>query len=219
MNAGAEIEKLARLLGDAPERFAYLERVPPEDIRALREAATDRLFDADRKLFERIGAAAAVVPDALAATLSRKAFGPLITARVSTAVDPAKAVSVAGRLPQDFLADVAVELDPRRAAAVLRGLPAAHIAATSRILADRGEWVAMGRFVGHLPDDALRRVIDGLAVAELVRIAHVLEDAGEAGRVARLIGAGRLRAMLAIARDEGLEDEAQALLDAAGIEA
>jgi hypothetical protein len=214
----AEIEKLARLLGQPPARFGYLEPLGDEAIRQLREAATDRLFDADRGMFDRLAGAAAIVPDGLAATLSEKAFGPLLTARMTASVDPRKAVSVARRLPHDFLADVAAELDPRRAASVLQGLPPDHVAATSAVLAGRGDWVAMGRFVGHLTDAAIRTVVARLDDRQLVRIAHVMEDRAEAGRVARIIGERRLRSMLEIAEGEGLGDDARELLELAGID-
>lgn len=217
MRSQAEIEKLARLLGAPPERFAYLKEIDVAAVRELREAATDRLFDADRRLFDRLAAGAAIVPDGLAATLSLKAFGPLLTARMTAAVDPKKAVSVARRLPYEFLADVAAELDPRRAAAVLRGIPPDHVAATSRILVAREEWVTMGRFVGHLRDDAIRAVVAALEARSLVRIAYVLEDVEEAARVARIIGDVRVREMIDIALAEGFADEARALATAAGI--
>jgi hypothetical protein len=188
VDRAAEIEKLARLLHTGADRLACLEALEPEEIRALREAATDRLFDADRGLFDRLAAGAAIVPDALAATLSQKAFGPLLTGRLTSAVDPKKAVAVAKRLPQEFLADVAVELDPRRAAAVLRGMPPEHIAATSRILVERGEWVTMGRFVGHLTDDAIRAVARDLDDEALTRLAPLIEDPDGIERVAQLMG-------------------------------
>jgi hypothetical protein len=218
MRARAEIEKLAVLLSVDPERLDYLEPLGEAPVRALREAATDRLFDADRALFDRLAAGAAIVPDGLAATLSQKAFGPLLTARITASVDPKKAISVSRRLPHDFLADVAVELDPRRAAAVLRGLPSEQVAATSRILAGREEWVAMGRFVGHLTEGVLRAVIARLDDRQLVRIAHVMEDRHEAGRVARIIGEARLRSMLEIADAEGIGAAARELMELAGID-
>jgi hypothetical protein len=188
MERAAEIEKLARLLRTDVERLGYLSALEPEEIRALREAATNRLFDADRGLFDRLAAGAAIVPDGLAATLSQKAFGPLLTGRLTSVVDPKKAVSVAKKLPHDFLADVALELDPRRAAAVLRGLPPDHIAAISRVLVERGEFVAMGRFVGHLSDDAIRAVAAGLGDDALVRLSPLIEDPGDIERVAELLG-------------------------------
>lgn len=216
--AQAEIEKLAGLLGAPQERFGYLQPLGEEPIRALREAATDRLFDADRGLFDRLAAGAAIVPDALAATLAQKAFGPLLTARITAAIDPKKAVAVARRLPHDFLADVAVALDPRRAADVLRGLPPDHLARTSRVLADREEWVAMGRFVGHLTDDAIRAVVERLDDRQLVHIAHVMEDREQAGRIAAIIGESRLRRMLQAAEAEGLTGDARELMALAGFD-
>jgi hypothetical protein len=42
----AEVVKLARLLERAPEQLEYLERIPPADLRALREQITDGLFSA-----------------------------------------------------------------------------------------------------------------------------------------------------------------------------
>ena len=58
-------------------------------------------------------------------------------------------------MPVEFLADVAVELDPRRADAVIARIPAERIVLISRELLRRREYVAMGRFVGHLNDDAV----------------------------------------------------------------
>ena len=46
----AEVLKLALLLGVEPERFAYLEQLDPDDVRALRERATVRLYEGDRRL-------------------------------------------------------------------------------------------------------------------------------------------------------------------------
>ena len=41
-----EVLKLARLLGRDPDSFAYLERLDPDDLRQLREQATEMLFSA-----------------------------------------------------------------------------------------------------------------------------------------------------------------------------
>ena len=76
----------------------------------------------------------------------------------------------------------------------------------------------MGRFVGHLEDDAIRAVIAQLDDRAIVRIAHVMEDRGQAARVAAIIGARRLRARLAVADEEGLGDDARELMTLAGID-
>jgi len=208
----AEVEKLAGLLGTDGERLSYLEKLSAEEIRELRDCATDRLFDADRGVFDRLAAASGVMPDGLAVSLSQKAFGPLLTARMTGVVAPSTAVSVGRKLPHEFLAEVAVLIDPRRASDVISALPADHVAKTSGLLARREEWIAMGRFVGHLSDDALRATIEDLSDEALLRIAFVMEERDALSRVVAMLSDERLLGTVSAAGDEGLWTEAISLL-------
>ena len=52
----------------------------------------------------------------------------------------------------------------------------ARIAAVTRELLRREEYVTMGRFVGHLHDDAVRATFDVLDDVALLRVAFVLEQ-------------------------------------------
>src|SRR3546814_19353972 len=61
-----------------------------------------------------------------------------------------------------FLAQVCLELDPRRAKAVIDGVPLARVIAVSLALARRGEFITMGRFVHILDTEVLLAVIDKL---------------------------------------------------------
>jgi hypothetical protein len=88
-------------------------------VRRLRERATDRLFDADGHALQRIAAASKLLPAAVAAAIGQRAFGPLLCARIAGRLDPGRGVDLAARLPAEFLADVAVELDPRRAGEII----------------------------------------------------------------------------------------------------
>ncbi|HVK26316.1 MAG TPA: hypothetical protein VM677_33615 [Actinokineospora sp.] len=176
MTAAAEIVKLARLLGEKPERFEYLADLPVSDLRVLREKATDVLFDANRAVFERIAAASKLVPTAVTVGVAQKAFGPLLCARVAGVLEPERAVDIAGRLPVDFLADVAAELDPRRAAGVLAALPSGPVVAVGRELTRRGDYVTMGRFIGELPDSALRATVQALDAEAILRTAAFSEN-------------------------------------------
>ncbi|CRK56234.1 hypothetical protein [Alloactinosynnema sp. L-07] len=175
MTAATEIAKLARLLGDQPERFAYLADLPVSDLRVLREKATDVLFDANRAVFERIAAASKLVPTGVTAAVAQKAFGPLLCARVAGVLEPERAIDIAGRLPVDFLADVAAELDPRRAAGVLAALPAGPVVAVGTELARRGDYVTMGRFIGELPASALKATVEALDTEAILRTAAFSE--------------------------------------------
>jgi hypothetical protein len=214
--AQAEIEKIARLLRVEPGRLAYLEEVDQDALRELRDQATDRMFAAGQHLFSRLGAASRIVPSPVAATISQRAFGPLLTSRMAGNADPAAAIAVAKRLPPDFLADVAVEMDPRRAPDVIAGLPAELVASTTAELAARGEWVTMGRFVGQLSEDVLAATVEVLDDEALLRIAFVTEQPARLADVLEKLPEQRLDGMVAAAYEHDLMSETDWLLDVIG---
>jgi hypothetical protein len=182
----AEILKLARLLHREPESLSYLERVPLEDLRALRERITEVLFTAHEAALRRLAAASNLLPVGLVASLGQNTFGPMLSARITGLLEPGRAVEVAARLPTDFLAEAAIELDPRRASKVVAGIPPARISEITAELARRGEYVTMGRFVGHLDDAALASALNVLNDDDLVRTLVMMEERPDVGRLVRL---------------------------------
>lgn len=212
----AEILKLARLLGFQPEEVGYLSALPASEVSQLREQVTELLFDSHLGALKRLASASRLLPVALVAQMGEKAFGPLLSARITGLLDPDKAVDVAARLPDAFLADAAVELDPRRASAVLARMPPERIGAVSAELAARGEYVTMGRFVGHLPDESIRATLDVFGPADTLQVALVLENKERLEDLVELLGPDRLEEMLAAADSAGLGAEARELLEMAG---
>jgi hypothetical protein len=171
--------KLARLLGREPHDLAYLERLAADDLRRLRDGVTEVLYDADAAVLRRMAAASRVLPVGVIATLAQRAFGPLLSARLAGLLDLDRAVAVAERLPPDFLADVAAELDPRRARELIAAISPGLVAEITRELALRSDYVTMGRFVGHLQDEAIPAALGELDPAALLEVSFVLEDSGE----------------------------------------
>lgn len=205
--------KLARLLRCEPERFSYLEQVPAPEVRQLREQVTEMLFGDHDRTLSKLGAAAKVLPVALAAAITERAFGPILTARMAGYVEPKRAVDIAARLPTPFLADVACEIDPRRTSEVISGIPPARIAALTRVLADRREFVTMGRGVSQLSEEALRAAVGVLDDEEILRSAFVMEDKQRLPELAELLDHDRTIRMIDVAQESGLEEEALDLLD------
>lgn len=212
----AEILKLARLLGLAPEECGYLDALPASEVSRLRDQVTELLFDSHLGTLKRLAAASRLLPVALVAQMGEKAFGPLLSARITGLLDPDKAVDVAARLPDGFLADVAVELDPRRASQVIARIPPERIGAISAELVARREYVTMGRFVGHLPDESIRAALDASDPSDTLQVALVLENKERLGDLVELLGPERLEEMLAAADRAGLGAEAGELLQMAG---
>jgi hypothetical protein len=212
LQAKAEILKLARILGREPETLEYLERVPAADIRALREQVTDMLFSAHSQTLSRLAAASRLVPVGLVAMIGEKTFGPVLSARMAALLDPGRAVEMADKLPTPFLADVAIAIDPRRASEVIGRIPSARVAEVTRELLRRGEYVTMGRFIGHLSDEAIAAAVAVMDEAALLQIAFVLEDKDRLDRLTDLLSEQRLDRLIQTAANADLWAEALDLL-------
>jgi hypothetical protein len=207
----AEVMKLARLLGTPPERLSYLERLAPQDVRALRERATDVHYEDDRRL-GRVALASKIPPAQVTAWIAQHLFGPLLCARVAGLLETRRAVDLAKRMGPLFLADLAMELDPRRAREIIFALPAALIGKVAAELTKREEFIAMGRFVGHMTDDALRACFEVIDSATLLRISYFVEEKDQLDHVVGLLAIDRVRAAIRSASEEDLWPQALDLL-------
>jgi hypothetical protein len=213
LQSHAEVMKLARLLGREPDQLAYLERLAPADLIALRDSVTETLYDAHGSTLGRLAAASRLLPSGLTATIGQRAFGPLLSARLAGLLDTDKAVDVATKLPPPFLADVATELDPRRASALISSIAPALIGQVTAELVARREYVTMGRFVGHLGDEAIAAAVAAMDDEAVLQVAFVLEDKSQLSRLFAKLPKGRPAGIVAAAAEEGLWLEALELLN------
>ena len=204
----AEIQKLARLLQVEPEHLGYLDAIDHRELRALRERTTDSLFDGDRRRLQRLAAGSPLLPTPILATVAEKATGPLLCARLAGMVDVQRGVDVAKRLKAPFLADVAVELDPRHASELISRLGAEQVEPVAAELGRRGEHVTMGRFVGHLSDEVIGGVVHVFDGETLLRTGFVLEDKERLDAVVAVVGEESLREVVRVAADLDLWPEA-----------
>ncbi len=211
-DARAEVVRLAQLLGHDPAALDGLTAADPADLRALRRQVTDLLFDADRPQLQRIVAAADRLPVQLVAQIGPRAFGPLLCARVTGLLAPERAVAIAERLDAPFLAELATELDPRRARAVLAAVPVRLALTIAAELTAREDAVTMARYVGELNDATLVAALGVVDDATLLRVAVLLgEDAG-LDHLVGLLPDDRLRGLLHAATEHGLWADALDLL-------
>jgi hypothetical protein len=212
VQARAEVLKLAQMLDRDPASLEYLQAVPLDDLRELRDQITDVLWSAGGGFVGKVAAAAKLLPAALSATIGERAFGAVFCAQLAARLEPSRAIDVAAKLPTPFLADVAVALDPRRTSAVIAGIPAERIAEISAELVRRREFVTMGQFVGHLDDDALRAAVGVMDNAVLLQVGFVLDDKAALDRLVALLPAGRIDGIITAAAEENLWLEALDLL-------
>lgn len=215
----AEVLKLARVLGCAEAALAYLDTVDADAIRALREQASARLFDADEARLRRVAAASKLLPVPLIALLAEHVFGALLCARVAGLLAPERAADVAQRLRTGFLADLTLEIDPRHVREVIKRIPISRIVEVALELARRGEFVTLARFVDYVSGDAIRAVMDKLTDnAVLLHIAFFVEDKSRLNELVGFLPESRLRDIIYLAADESqdLWPEALALMGYVG---
>lgn len=208
----AELIKLARLLRVDDPALGDLSGIDADSLRRFRQQAAARLFDADEARLKRVALASKLLPVPLIALIGEHVFGALLCARVAGLIAPDRAAEVAMRLKSDFLADVTLEIDPRHVRDVIARIPIPKLVDVALILARRGEFVTLARFVDFVSLDAIRAVIAELRDnAALLQIAFFMEDKSRLGDLVGLLPEARLRDIIVVAADESRDLWAEAL--------
>lgn len=212
----AELQRLARVLGIAPQRLSMLAGAAPADLRELRAAIADELMESQRDGFERVVTLARMLPDSLCARLAQHAMGPALAARATTLLDPAQAAQLAQRLEPRFLADVAEHLDLRRIGPLLGGIPTATLTAVALELRRRERWIVLGTFVGYLRLPRVRSLLEVFDGEVILRSGIFVESPQRIDAIARLLSDDRLDGLLGAAHRHDLWPEAVWLLGRLG---
>jgi hypothetical protein len=211
----AELTKLARALGTAPERVEFLAGLPVEDLRRLRERVSAALFDRHRGGVQRMAAASRILPVGVLARIAERAMPPMLSARIAGEMAPERAAELATRLGAGYLAEVCVELDPRAAGPIVQRLPVEVVVGVAAELLRRGDHLTIGRFVDAAPDEVIRAVVDGIEDdADLLRIATYVEHADQLERLVGVLPEPRVKGLVRAAVDgpPELQDEVTSLL-------
>ncbi|WP_069884656.1 hypothetical protein [Streptomyces luteocolor] len=207
----AETLKIARLLDVEPDALVFLQALPVDDVRRFRAQSVAALFDRAPDMLDRIAAATRLVPAGVAAAISQKALGPRLAAAVAGRLEPARAADIIEKLPVPFTAESCAHLDPRRIKGIVDRLDENLLVRVAVALAERGDHLTMGRFVGHLPDAALRRILPQVDDAAVLRTGFAIDDPERLGHLIDLMGAERLASVIASAAADGLWPEALAV--------
>ncbi len=216
LDSEAELRKLAHALGVGTGELSMVASVPADDLRTLRMQVSEAMFQADRHYFVRVATLAKTVPAPIAAKITELAMPPLIAARTSELLEPAKAVDMVSRMSDRYVADVSAVLDPARSPDVVAAMPPDRVATVGQELARRGEWVVMGGFVSHISDEALRVAIAGYSGEQLLRVGFVLDDRAKLDDIGALLTDHQIDEMLAAAVEFSLWDELAELIEHLG---
>lgn len=207
----AETLKIAHLLDVEPDTLAFLRELPVEDVRRFRGQCVAALFDRAPDMLDRIAAATKLVPAGVAAAISQRALGPRLAAAVAGRLEPARAADIIEKLPVSFTAESCAHLDPRRIKSIVERLDEDLVVRIAVTLAERGDHLTMGRFVGHLPDAALRRILPSVDDAAVLRTGFAIDQPERLGHLIEMMGPDRLAAVIGSAAADGLWPEALAV--------
>lgn len=209
-----EITKLAGELYVDEGELDFLRSTSAADVRVLRAAASGALFSRNEPRLQRIRKLSGMLPAPMTAKIAQLVFGPMLSARVAAVLPAAEAVKLAGVLKPDFLARLAVSLDPARAEPILRALPQALVVDVGRRLLAKGEHITLGRFVSVVSVDAAMGVVAGSTGSDLLKIALFTEEPAALEAIVRRLGDDALLSAIEAAHSEQAYDDAVALLSA-----
>ncbi|WP_329386759.1 hypothetical protein OG625_28730 [Streptomyces sp. NBC_01351] len=210
----AEAEKVARLLGE--EELGFLRGLPTQDVRRFREQASAVLNDGAPEMLDRIAAATKLVPAGVAAAISQKALGPRLAAAVAGRLEAGRAADIIAKLPVSFTAESCGHLDPRKIAGIVDRLDEGLVVRIAVALAEKGDHLTMGRFVGHMRDQVLGRILGQVGDADVLKAGFYVDQPERLPRILELMGDERLGAVVRAAAADGLWEEALAVAASVG---
>jgi hypothetical protein len=170
-----QVGRIARLLHLDPSEIQGLEGVADADLRTFHDRISKTLFAEGQQRFARVAGLSKTIPGPLAGVLAEKFLPPVMAARVSEMLDPAKARDLIGRVSVKYLAEIALALDPVRSKPVVQQLPAAPIGKVAKELFGRKEYATMAEFVGTVTVDALFAAFEVATAHDLLAVVPLLE--------------------------------------------
>jgi hypothetical protein len=213
LDTEAELRKLAHQLAVPTEELDLLQGVPAGELRELRAQISEAMFRHGRHAFARVAALSKAVPTSVSAKLTEAVLPPLIAARVSELLEPAKAAEMVTKISDRYLADVSAVMDPARTPDVIAAIPSDRVATISIELARRGEWVVIGGFASHIGGDGLTASVATYNGEQLLRIGFVLEDAAKMNDIVGLLTDKQVDGMITAAADKSLWTEVGDMLE------
>lgn len=214
LDGAAEQVKMARLLEIAEESLPFIVDLPSAKTRAFRETVTEFYYQRQKDSFSRLAGMSKILPVGASAKLALNLLGAVLSAGIACELPPERAAKLADKLPTDFLAKLALYLDPMRAGPIIGAVNDSHLFAVAVALNKQREYVTLARFVPFIKESTLARVIETLGNdgEASLKIAIYVEDKSMLDKLVRLLSDDQRVKLLKAAADFDLWPEMLSLL-------
>jgi hypothetical protein len=198
-----QIARIARLLGVAPDQVTGLDGLTEPELRALHDQISAALFADARARFARVAGLSKTLPAPVAGKLAERFLPPVLAARVTELLEPARARDLVDRVSIRYLGDISIALDPVRSREVVAAIPAARIGEVAGELFRRGEHAVMAEFVGTIGLEGLTATVRAARPRDLLTLVPLVEWSENLEHVFRHLPEAQVRAINAeLAPDE-----------------
>ncbi|EKF73822.1 hypothetical protein A11A3_11453 [Alcanivorax hongdengensis A-11-3] len=201
----AELLKLSRLLEAEEGSLDFLDGQDISAMAAFRASVSGFFYEQHQDSYQRLAGISKLVPTGASAKLATTVLGSVLAAGIASELPPERAIKLADKLPEDFMAKLCIHLEPKHSRSLLAAMPDKIVATVARTLLAMNEHITLARFVGVIQPSALKQVSASIEDGEaMVKIALYLEDKSKLDALMGLLSESQQRATLKAATDHEL---------------
>lgn len=201
----AELLKLGRLLETDEAQLAFLEGQDLGALAAFRNSVSAFFYAQHQDSYQRLAGISKLVPTGASAKLATSVLGSVLAAGIASELPADRAIKLADKLPDDFLAKLCIHLEPSQSRDLLAAMPDKIVARVAQTLLAMDEHITLARFVAVIKPSALAAITATVDSGEaMVKIALYLEDKSKLDTLLGLLSEAQQRATVQAATEHEL---------------
>ncbi|MEE3320691.1 MAG: hypothetical protein VX258_08370 [Pseudomonadota bacterium] len=201
----AELLKLGRLLETGEHQLDFLEGQDLDALAAFRNSISSFFYSQHQDSYQRLAGISKLVPTGASAKLATSVLGSVLAAGIASELPADRAIKLADKLPDDFLAKLCIHLEPSQSRDLLAAMPDKIVARVAQTLLAMNEHITLARFVAVIKPSALAAITATVDSGEaMVKIALYLEDKSKLNILLELLSEDQQRATVRAATEHEL---------------
>lgn len=201
----AELLKLGRLLESDENQLTFLDGQDLGALAAFRSSVSSFFYSQHQDSYQRLAGISKLVPTGASAKLATSVLGSVLAAGIASELPAERAIKLADKLPDEFLAKLCIHLEPSQSRELLAAMPDKIVSRVAQTLLAMDEHITLARFVAVITPSALAAITATVDSGEaMVKIALYLEDKSKLDTLLALLSQDQQRATVKAATDHEL---------------